>query len=152
MAELEVYGRKRNFAQTPEPGLEPVEGPPPGGPDAEAKNLVFREFPAGFIHDVKGMSAFGTDRLPLGAALAFSNTPVVTHAARALNLGERLGSIEVGKWADLIVVQGNPLVDIRGTRTVHTVIKGGVLFDSAELLRSVEGRLGPRGPDELAAW
>jgi imidazolonepropionase-like amidohydrolase len=34
-------------------------------------------------------------------------------AAQALGLGERTGVIAPGRWADLVVVDGNPLEDIR---------------------------------------
>jgi imidazolonepropionase-like amidohydrolase len=74
------------------------------------------------------------------------------NGARALGLGDRLGSIEVGKWADLFVVAGNPLEDIRHTRNVRYVIKAGELYDPAELLESVENSIGPRDESELDNW
>ena len=74
------------------------------------------------------------------------------NGARALNLGDRFGTLETGKWADLIVVPGNPLQDITVTRGVHTVVKGGVVHRTAELLAAVEDSLGPRDETELAEW
>ncbi len=53
--------------------------------------------------------------------------------AAALNLDA--GSIEAGTLADLVVVDGNPLVDINATRRVKQVIVNGRLYDLAELLR-----------------
>ena len=50
------------------------------------------------------------------------------------------------------MVRGNPLDDIRNTRNVDLVIKAGKVYDARELLRSVEGTIGPRGPDEEVAW
>ncbi|HMX39641.1 MAG TPA: amidohydrolase family protein [Saprospiraceae bacterium] len=47
-------------------------------------------------------------------------------AATMLRLEKRLGSIEVGKWADLVAVEGNPLTDIRAMEKVDFVMKGGV--------------------------
>ena len=64
--------------------------------------------------------------------------------ARALNVSDNLGSIEVGKFADLFIVRGNPLVDIRNTRHVRTVVKAVVIYDPADLLRSAEGKIGPK--------
>jgi imidazolonepropionase-like amidohydrolase len=74
------------------------------------------------------------------------------NGARALGVGDRLGSIETGKWADLVVVRGNPLADIRNTRNVRVVVKAGARYDPAELIRSAEGRLGPSSQAEAAAW
>jgi imidazolonepropionase-like amidohydrolase len=74
------------------------------------------------------------------------------HGARALGMGDRLGTIETGKLADLFVVRGNPLDDIRNTRKVQVVIKGGTVYDPAALLESVKGKLGPAGPEDAANW
>lgn len=74
------------------------------------------------------------------------------HGARAIGMGDRLGSIEAGKLADLLVVRGDPLGDIRATRTVHTVMKAGALYDTRKLLDSVKGKLGPENEDAARAW
>ena len=42
-----------------------------------------------------------------------------------------LGSIEVGKLADLVVLRANPLDDIRNTRTIELVMKNGALYDGS---------------------
>jgi imidazolonepropionase-like amidohydrolase len=57
--------------------------------------------------------------------------------ARALGLDKESGTLEVGKRADLIVIDGDPLADIRNTRNVETVIANGKLFDPSVLWRSV---------------
>jgi len=59
---------------------------------------------------------------------------------------------EAGKWADLSIIKGNPLDDITRTRTVHTVMKAGTIYDSATLLKSVEGKMGPANAEEARAW
>ncbi|HEV8111725.1 MAG TPA: amidohydrolase family protein [Planctomycetota bacterium] len=74
------------------------------------------------------------------------------NGARAIGMGDRLGSIEAGKLADLFVVRGDPLKDIRATRTVHTVMKGGELVDTRTLLESVKGKLGPEDEEAAKAW
>jgi len=65
------------------------------------------------------------------------------NGARALRMGDELGSIETGKLADLFVVSGNPLEDIRTTRNVRRVMVRGTLYDAAALLDSARGRMGP---------
>lgn len=74
------------------------------------------------------------------------------NSARAMGLGDRLGSIEPGKWADLVVVRGNPLQDIRRIRTPRLVIKAGRVYDPAALMKSVEGKIGPTSAADSAAW
>ena len=46
-------------------------------------------------------------------------------AARAANVSQQLGSIAPGKQADLLVLNANPLSDIRNTRQIHSVWIGG---------------------------
>ena len=74
------------------------------------------------------------------------------NSARAMGLGDRLGSIETGKWADLVVVRGNPLADIRRTRLPRLVIKAGRVYDPDALMKSVEGKIGPASAADTAAW
>ena len=45
--------------------------------------------------------------------------------ARITKVDPRIGSIEPGKWADLLVLNANPLDDIRNTRQIHSVWIGG---------------------------
>ena len=65
------------------------------------------------------------------------------NGARAMGLGDRLGTLEAGKLADLFVVRGNPLQDITSTRNVRLVMARGQLHDAAELLASAKGKMGP---------
>jgi imidazolonepropionase-like amidohydrolase len=58
-------------------------------------------------------------------------------AARAMKLDRDSGSVEVGKRADLMLVEGDPLANISDLRRVVKVVRGGELYDSQALGRSV---------------
>jgi imidazolonepropionase-like amidohydrolase len=74
------------------------------------------------------------------------------NGATALGVDDRLGSIETGKLGDLVVVRGNPLDDIKAARDIRIVVKEGVVHDPKTLLRSAEGKIGPKGPGDHADW
>jgi imidazolonepropionase-like amidohydrolase len=65
---------------------------------------------------------------PLGALQAASVT-----AAEALGQSDHLGTLEPGKLADVTILEADPLVDIRNARRVRQVLKGGQVYDSADL-------------------
>lgn len=103
------------------------------------------------------LSGFGSHRelhalvlsgIPPAAALKIGTI----NGARALNVASKLGTLEPGKFADMFVVRDNPLQDIRNTRQVRLVMKSGQLYEAAELLASVKGKLGPAGPEDDAKW
>jgi imidazolonepropionase-like amidohydrolase len=48
-------------------------------------------------------------------------------AADLLGIADRAGTVDVGKDADLVLLDGDPLADIRTTRRIVAVIRGGVL-------------------------
>ncbi len=102
---------------------------------------------AGF-DDQRELADFVLAGIPPADALRFATL----NGARALNVDDRLGSIETGKWADLFVVRGDPLTDIHNTRRIRLVMKAGHLYDPSQLLRSVVGKLGPTGPEDDKAW
>jgi len=77
--------------------------------------------------------------IPAAAALKIATI----NGARALGVSDKLGTIETGKLADLFVIGGNPLTNIKNTRNVHLVMKSGLIYDPKDLLSQAEGKIGP---------
>ena len=49
-------------------------------------------------------------------------------AADLLGWSDKLGTVEAGKWADLVAVSGDPLKEITELERVKFVMKGGVIY------------------------
>jgi imidazolonepropionase-like amidohydrolase len=64
------------------------------------------------------------------------------NGATYLGRDARVGSIAVGKQADLVVINGNPAATIADVRKVETVFKQGIGFDAAKIIASVSGKVG----------
>jgi Tol biopolymer transport system component/imidazolonepropionase-like amidohydrolase len=125
-----------------------------GGPDALAQALQRLKNTGEMMKKVinaGGLVVAGTDApgIPHGAALQAEIesyvlgglTPVqalrtaTVSAAQYLGAGADLGSIEKGKLADLVIVNGDPLADIKSVRNLTTVIKNGQVYTVKELLQ-----------------
>jgi hypothetical protein len=103
------------------------------------------------------LSGFGTHRelhafvlagIPPAAAIKMATI----NAARAMRMGDALGTIEAGKLADLLVVQGDPLRDITNTHRVQRVMVRGQLYEAKALLDQARGRMGPATPEDDPWW
>ena len=122
-------------------------------PSARALELAF--FRAG------GLLLAGTDPTGYGGVIpGYSNqrqleflvesgfTPLeairigTLNGATYLGRADRVGSIAVGKQADLVVIGGNPAARIADVRNVELVFKQGVAYDPAKLIASVRGKVG----------
>jgi imidazolonepropionase-like amidohydrolase/Tol biopolymer transport system component len=69
------------------------------------------------------------------------------NGAKYLGMEDDLGSLEVGKLADMIVIDGNPLEDIYETENVEMTMANGRLYDSATL-----NEIGNRTRDRKPFW
>ncbi|MBC9729421.1 amidohydrolase family protein [Streptomyces sp. TRM68367] len=63
--------------------------------------------------------------------------------ARALGLSDHLGTVEPGKLADLVLVEGDPTKDIAAAAAVRQVVVGGTPHTVADLLETAVKRSGP---------
>jgi imidazolonepropionase-like amidohydrolase len=100
--------------------------------------------PVGIGGNIPG---FG-DQREIELLVAAGFTPVQAIRIATLNgatfLGrqDHIGSIAVGKNADLVVVNGNPATNIADIENVEIVFKDGVGYDTKKLLDSVKGHYG----------
>ena len=113
--------------------------------------------------DAGGLLAAGVDPTGMGGALpgfgdqrnyellleaGFTPEQVIQimtlNGARVLGEDHRFGSIEVGKLADLVVINGDPVQREAEIRNVTLVFKEGVGYDSPKLIESVKGLVGLR--------
>ena len=113
--------------------------------------------------DAGGLLAAGVDPTGIGGALpgygdqrnyellleaGFTPEQVIQimtlNGARVLGEDHRFGSIEAGKLADLVVINGDPVQRESEIRNVTLVFKEGVGYDSPKLIESVKGLVGLR--------
>ena len=146
-------------------------GPPPPESDAPEFNQRVAELMALYEAGGGNLLVVGTDEpvytslLPGFAyhrellAMTYAGLPPIAvlkaatiNGAAALGVADRLGSVEAGKFADLVVVRGNPLEDIKRARNIRFVVKEGVVHEPETLLRSAEGKIGPASAADHAGW
>jgi Amidohydrolase family len=102
------------------------------GTDVAALNI----FPGFSIHDE--MALFVTE---LGMTPAEVIERATSRSARFLRIADSVGTIERGKMADLVLLEANPVQDIRNTRRIAAVVLRGTLYDRgglAQILAAVQ--------------
>ena len=62
-------------------------------------------------------------------------------AARAMNAAPRAGSLDAGKQADLLIIDGDPLRQIRDIRRVQLVVKDGQVYEPAKMRKLADYQL-----------
>jgi imidazolonepropionase-like amidohydrolase len=130
-----------------------------GGADSPYPGLLKKEveFELAFVR-AGGLLMFGADPTGNGGAMAgFADqrnlellveggfTPLeairiaTSNGAKFLGEEDRVGTVAVGKQADLVVIDGNPAARIADIRKVKLVFKDGKGYDPGKLLESVRG-------------
>ena len=108
MADLQ----RENFPKAMKKGVKIAMGTDVGGFDWKALNQA-KEFEYYVRYGMSPMLSIKTG---------------TTVAAELLGWSNRVGSIEAGKWADIVAVAGDPLKDITELEHVKFVMKGGTVF------------------------
>lgn len=113
------------------------------------------------FHSMGGKIIVGTDPTGTGKTIAgYSNQRLIEllietgftieeaiklatlNGAAYLGIENETGSIEVGKIADLVLINGDLSKDISNIRKMELVFKNGVGYDSKKIFDSVKGRIG----------
>jgi imidazolonepropionase-like amidohydrolase len=102
-----VQRMRQNLSTARELGVRIANGFDPSSPEAHGKNA----------HEIVAMTKLGL--LPLEAIRA-----ATTSAAELMGWQDRVGSIEPGKYADVIAVSGDPVADIGELEHIKIVMKG----------------------------
>ena len=100
--------------------------------------------PTGFGGALPGFGDQRNYELLIEAGFTPAQTVQIMSAngAKILGVYDKLGSVERGKIADIVVLQGDLAGNPSVIRNVTTVFKDGVGYDSAKLIAAVKGRVG----------
>ena len=99
------------------------------------------------FHDAGGMVITGTDGRPFNGAGIHDELRLLVEAgltpsaalraatfdaARALRWQNQVGSVAPGRFADLLILDANPLTDIANTRKINAIVLDGRFIDASE--------------------
>jgi len=130
----------------------------PWWPDSDGRREL-RKLERAFVQ-AGGRLALGADAMDFGLVAGYANHRVLallvedgwtpaevirmatSGGADLLGIGDRAGRIAPGMNADLIVIDGNPLDDIRAIERIEWVVKDGAVYDPAKLREAAKGLVG----------
>jgi len=67
-----------------------------------------------------------------------------SNGAEFMGQSEKIGTLAAGKFADVVVIHGDPSANIKDIEKVEIVFKDGIGYDSAKLIESARGMVGLR--------
>jgi imidazolonepropionase-like amidohydrolase len=109
--ERSIERTRQNISVARELGVKIANGFDPSSAEAHGKNA----------HEIIAMSKLGLS--PLEAIRA-----ATTNAAELMGWSDKVGSIEPGKYADVIAVAGDPIADVGELERIKFVMKGGTIM------------------------
>jgi hypothetical protein len=141
-----------------EGGLQPPEGFAATREDMKASFEKLKEL-VGVLHKRGVPIVAGTDGYPMdlirelelyvasGLSIGDALETATDGAARALGVGEKVGSIAPGQAADLLLIDGDVAADIGALRQLDTIILGGKLIDADDARAAVGVSARPKRGD-----
>ncbi len=94
------------------------------------------------VDEMKHLVDLGMDPMTVLCAATRTNAELIDKA-------DDLGTIEVGKIADLVIIDGDPMEDITCVANVETIVQGGTVFYPDQLLPMLPSTVPPPPEDNL---
>lgn len=107
-------------------------------------NLVVGTDPTGYGGVIAGFASKRAIELLVEAGFSVEQAIyfATLNGAKFLHADKTIGSIAVGKRADLILVNGDPTQNISDIRKIETVFKKGIGYDSQAIIKSMKNTVG----------
>ncbi len=107
-------------------------------------HLVAGTDPTGAGRTVAGYANQRVIELFIEAGFALTDAIKISSldGARFLERADKVGSLEVGKQADIVLIDGDLEADVANIRKMELVFKDGIGFDSQAIFKSMKGKVG----------
>ncbi len=101
---------------------------------------------AGNVGTLHGPSVFREMQMMRDAGLTMPEIllSATVNGAKVMGMEKDIGTVEPGKLADLIILDADPLAKVDNLSKVYRTVKGGVVFNPTELMRSIRETRGRR--------